>query len=171
MVDHSTDGAGIQKDRYKPTVYQKEMSSINPDNSSDNTWTQIGHNPDTQASIGKDSADKESIDKLSLGVSSLAKPSAALAENIKHRDDISRVYNNGFKLDLCDFVIDVLTEQCFAGREIHGHTPDEFREYVENRFDAQTLAELVNKLLTGKQIAEKRSYILAVIADEYLNEE
>ena len=159
----------IQKDRYKPTVYQKEMACLNSDNVVDTNWTQNEHNLGTQGSIVKESIEKESTEKFSLGEQSLAKPSAlSLAENIKHRDDFERVYANHFKLDLCDLVIDALAEQSFANKQIKGHTAWEFREYAEHGFDAEALARLVNKLLANKEIEDKKNYVLTVVAEEYL---
>ena len=60
----------IQKDRYKPTVYQDEKNTLTikennsyTDNVStlDTTWIQNGYNLDTQVSIGKSSIVKSSI--------------------------------------------------------------------------------------------------------------
>ena len=159
----------IQKDRYKPTVYTKEMSCLNHDNSLDNVRTQSGHNLDTQYSIGENSVDKGSSDKFNSGETSIAKPSALLlAKDIKNRNDIMRVYANNFKLDLCDFVIETLTEQAFSDRQVKGHCASEFRDFAENYFDAEALARLVNKLIAAKEIADKRSYLLTIIAEEYL---
>lgn len=62
----------IQKDRYKPTVYQDEKNALTikennsyTDNVStlDTTWIQNVSTLDTQVSIGKDSIDKISIGK------------------------------------------------------------------------------------------------------------
>ena len=57
----------IQRDRYKETVYQQEKSTLRTDKSKiytmDTECIQIGSRTDTQVRLGKDSLDKDSIDK------------------------------------------------------------------------------------------------------------
>lgn len=166
----------ISPSKLKPTAYSNEkqlllgrsQSAPEVGKKSDES-RQLSDDKSAQVSIEKDSIDKESSDKFNSGETSIAKPSALLlAKDIKNRNDIMRVYANNFKLDLCDFVIETLTEQAFSDRQVKGHCASEFRDFAENYFDAEALARLVNKLIAAKEIADKRSYLLTIIAEEYL---
>lgn len=91
-----------------------------------------------------------------------------LANDIKNKNDIKRVYANNFKIYECDLIIQSLAEQSFSEKLFKGHTAAEFKEFAERDFNAHHLAQLVNKLLAYKDIDDKRNYVLAVIAEQYL---
>ena len=94
-----------------------------------------------------------------------------LANDIKNRNDIKRVYANNFKIDLCDLIIESLAKQSFSDKLFKGRPAADFKDFAEHRFSAHILAHLVNKLLAYKDsVDDKQNYILTIIAEDYLGE-
>lgn len=166
----------ISPSKLKPTAYSAEKQlllnateSRQDDGEKSAKSRQNSDEKSAQVSIDKESEEENSLAQDSKGEDSIVEGKIdLLVRYLKQRDDIARVYDIGFRTDLCDLVLNILATQCFADRAVLGRSPEEFLDYAQNGFDAQTLAELVNILLERKAIADKRSYLLAVIVEKYM---
>lgn len=118
----------IQKDRYKPTVYQEEYSQLQvKENGAYTLCIQNGYNLDTQVRLGKDSLDKERIVEDSIvddSPASLTKPTRhkyGMYNNVLLSDEDMQKLRDEFPHDYTDRIERLSEYIASTGKKYKSH--------------------------------------------------
>ena len=179
----------IQKDRYKPTLYQNELEQLEVDKSKNyqikldgnSTDTKCIHDvskTDTQVRLGKDSIDKNSIyteenivsEYTSENLSSMSK---LYQQNIGMVNGITGEWlievSSQIDIDLFKRALEICTER---GNTTLGYLKGIIKKWLQNNittYEQLKAYELQNKKITNNSIPQNQEYIQN--NDKYLNEE
>ncbi len=179
----------IQKDRYKPTLYQNELEQLEVDKSKNyqikldgnSTDTKCIHDvskTDTQVRLGKDSIDKNSIyteenivsEYTSENLSSMSK---LYQQNIGMINGITGEWlieiSSQIDIDLFKRALEICTER---GNTTLGYLKGIIKKWLQNNittYEKLKAYELQNKKITNNSIPQNQEYIQN--NDKYLNEE
>lgn len=179
----------IQKDRYKPTLYQNELERLEVDKSKNyqikldgnSTDTKCIHDvskTDTQVRLGKDSIDKNSIyteenivsEYTSENLSSMSK---LYQQNIGMVNGITGEWlieiSEQIDIDLFKRALEICTER---GNTTLGYLKGIIKKWLQNNittYEQLKAYELQNKKITNNSIPQNQENIQN--NDKYLNEE